>query len=401
MMIEQNESPPPVSPSLAPVHSSPPARRGASRTAKIIAAGSAIAVTLWIGVRVVQAVAEKRAAQPAVAGSASPASPTAKAPAAAEVVRGEARTWQPTVALEGTLAPIRETDLGFATGGRLSRVAVKVGADVREGAVLAVLDGAPAAAQAKLAEAQIRAAEAQLGLADDANKRTGDLVQSGTAPQATLVQVGKQRDLAAAQLDAARAQLVSARIYLANHSIVAPFGGSITMAPSAPGAIVAPGVPLFHLSDTSRLRLVGSVGEADAALVKPGLEIAIAAGGRALSGKIVAVLSAVDPATRRVRVEAELDNDKAAPVLAGTFARGTVRGGAPVSVLRFPSSVLRPGSQDEVLVATPAGVVPRRVELVMAGGDLLVRSGVAAGEALVVAPSPTGVELEPPREKKP
>ena len=58
MMIEQNESPPPVSPSLAPVHSSPPARRGASRTAKIIAAGSAIAVTLWIGVRVVQAVAD-------------------------------------------------------------------------------------------------------------------------------------------------------------------------------------------------------------------------------------------------------------------------------------------------------------------------------------------------------
>ena len=372
----------PASPAPTPPRA-PPDAAGASRVAKLVALLGVAALALWIGARGVEAVRARHA----TASAAGNAAPAAVAAGAREAARGEPRTWEPTVALEGTLAPVRETPLGFAVGGRLVRVAVEVGATVKQGAVLGVLDAAPAGAQARLAEANIKAAQAQLALADDANRRTGDLVQSGAVGQASGVQAGKQRELAAAQLEAAQAQLAAARVHLGNHSVVAPFAGSITMAPSAPGAIIAPGVPLFHLSDTSRLRLVGSVGEGDFSLVKPGLDVEVSAQGRTLRGKVTAVLSAVDPGTRRVRVEAELDNDPAAPVLAGVFARGAIRGGAPAQVLRFPVSVLRPGSQDEVLVAAADGVVARRVSFVVQGDDLLVREGVAPDEALVLAPA--------------
>src|SRR5262245_513123 len=45
--------------------------------------------------------------------------PTAEATAARpapRVVRGAPQTWQPTVPLTGTLAPIQEADIGFKTG---------------------------------------------------------------------------------------------------------------------------------------------------------------------------------------------------------------------------------------------------------------------------------------------
>lgn len=359
-----------------------PAR--SSTAARVVLIGSVAVVTLWLGVRVAQAVQSKKSA--AQAGATAEGQPKK----AREGAKGTPEPWQPDVAVEGTLSPIRETDLGFTTGGRMTRVAVKVGTQVTQGQQIAVLDGSMAAAQQRAAEAQIRAAEAQLALADDAKTRTTGLVQTGTVAESAGVATTKQRDLAKAQLDAAKAQKDLAGVALSHHVITAPFPGVITMAPSAPGAVVGPGVPLFHLTDTAKLRLVGTVGELDAPLLRPGQPLEVTAQGKTVRGVVTAVLPAVDPQTRRVRIEAEVDNDPAAPIVAGAMAKGSAKTGEAREVLRFPGSIVRPGTQDEVFVKAGDGWKPVRVGLVPRGEHVVVRQGLSKDDVVMLSPPPLG-----------
>ncbi len=311
-----------------------------------------------------------------------------KARGPVQTVHGAARRFRPEVPVEGTLMPAREADLGFKLPGRLQSIRVKVGDVVQKGEVLATLDSTEAMAQLQAAQAQVKAAEAQLGLADDGARRTTALVDTGAQAQAAGVQATSQRALAAAQLDAARAQLALAQAAAGNHTLVAPFAGHVTKVPSGPGAIVNPGVPLFHLQDLSTLRLVGTVSGADGTLARVGAPVKVQADGRAVEAKLTAVLASVDPVTRRLPVEAAVPNDRDQPLLAGTFVRAVIETQREIEVLALPGSTLRPGSQDEVMAVEAGHLVARPVAFTRTEkGELLVRAGLAASDAVLLAPT--------------
>jgi RND family efflux transporter MFP subunit len=318
------------------------------------------------------------------------AQPVARASAAraAALVTPKAETWQPEVQFEGTLQPVREADLGFKVPGRLAAIRVRLGDRVSSGQTLAVLDATEAEAQVKAAEAQVRAAEAQLALADDSAKRTSTMVGSGAASPQAGVQTGQQRSLAQAQLDSARAQLALSQASLKNQTLTSPFSGSVTKVPSGAGAIVQPGTILFHVQDTSTVKLAGAIGEADASLVRPGAPLEVRLDGRTVSGRVVAVLASVDAATRRVPLEAEIKNDSGQPLFGGAFVRAAVSGLKPVPVLRLPATALRPGSQNEVLVADGKRQKLRHIVFARAAdGALLVRGGLEPNERVLAAPT--------------
>jgi membrane fusion protein (multidrug efflux system) len=202
--------------------------------------------------------------------------------------------------------------------------------------------------------------------------------------------------LAQAQVDSARAALDLATAALANSTLAAPFSGYVTKVPSGPGAIVNPGAPLFHLQETATLRLVGSVGEADAPLVKKGAVVEISAQGRTIEGTVTAVLGAVDAATRRVPIEAQVNNDGPTPVLAGAFVRAQVRGVGAVPIVRLPPGSLRVGSQDEVMVIDAGRLRTRRILFATAeGGDILVRSGLSATDTVLVGAAAEAKDGDP------
>lgn len=364
----------------------PNRRKPASRTAIAALLLSFAALAAWTGVRIQEATKARAAAAAKAPESSATAEPsvTTRAPV---IVRGEAYAFRPSVSCEGTLVPARDVDLAFKASGRLASLRVKVGQLVREGEVLAMLETTDATVQVRAAEAQVRAAEAQLALAEDAERRTTGMVDAGALPQATGVQVEQQRALALAQLDAARAQLSLARANLANHTLVAPFAASVTRVPSGTGAMAAAGMPMFHLSDVTTLKLQGTVSEHDAALLRVGSDIEVTAQGRALTGKVVAVLGTVDPMTRRVPFEAELPNTEEPRVLAGTFVRARALPAGSIDVLRLPQAALRPGTADEIVVVSEGKLRTKRI--VIAGTEdskILVRSGLQADEDVLLAP---------------
>ncbi|HET9952977.1 MAG TPA: efflux RND transporter periplasmic adaptor subunit [Polyangiaceae bacterium] len=328
-----------------------------------------------------QAVEQKRSAEQ------QRAKVQASAPEVVRVILGKPETWQPTVQFEGTLQASQQAELGFKTGGRLGSIKGKLGDVVKAGAVLATLDTNEAAAQLKAANAQLRAAEAQLALAADSEQRTQKLLDTGSVAAATGVQTTQQRALAEAQLDAARAQIGVVQVSLYNHVLVAPFAGTLTRAPDGVGAVVTPGQVLFALADLRSLKLRGTISEPDANLLKLGSSVEVDGGGPGARGKITALIGIVDASTRRVPIEAVLENASGSSLRAGSFVRAQALGGAPIQVLRLPHEALRHGSQDEVFVVSNGALQARKLVFsVSKDGALLVRSGLQPNEPVVLSP---------------
>jgi RND family efflux transporter MFP subunit len=370
----------------------------------VIAIAIGLGVVGLIGVKVKDKVGQKKALEASSQATAEqskakePAQP--KARAGSTIVKPQPMTWQPRVAVTGTLEPIQQADVGFKVGGRLGAIKAKLGDVVKTGQALAFLDTGEAAAQASAAGAGVKAAEVGLDMAKDTQQRTDTLFQKNAVAEAEKTSSGQRAMLAAAQLEQARAQQRLAAVTLANATLAAPFGGLVTRAPTGIGKIVGPGEALFHIEDTSVLKLSATVSESDAKLVSIGAAVAIenAPEGK---GKVTAVVGALDPQTRRVPVVAEIPNGPEVGLLSGSFVRAEIVSGKPIDVLKLPPRALRQGSQDEIVVSKDGKA--HLVHVVFStepDGSLLVRKGLLATDDVVVSPSPEveegdAIELAP------
>lgn len=373
--------PPPTSPPAAP------AERPRTPIIGIVMGLLMLAgFVVWSGLRIKAATSAKEAVAAQRQEDSRRAAEAAKAVPVVSVVTPVAGTWEPQVEIDGTLAASQSAELGFKTPGRIAQISVQLGDVVKAGQPLATLDSNEASAQLRAARAQLRAAEAQLTLAADTEQRTNSMVQSGSAPEASGVQTSQQRALAAAQLEASQAQIALVQVTLGNHRLLAPFAGSVTRAPDGVGAVVSPADRLFEIADLTRLKLKGTLSERDASLVETGASILVDAEGGPVPGTVTAVLGSVDPATRRVRLEAEIDN-ATAKLRAGSFVRAKLRSARPIPVLKLPREVLRPGGQDELLVVVNDALASRRVIYsISPSGELMVRHGLGANERVVLSP---------------
>jgi RND family efflux transporter MFP subunit len=357
------------------------ARRGGFGIMTALALG--VGLFAFIGLRVKETLGDR------VALAATLAEQTKAGPrrAATIVAHGTPRAWHPRIPVTGTLAPVQDADIGFKTTGRLSSVRVKVGDQVKAGQQLAALDVSEASAQAAATSAGVRAAQVSYDMAKDAEKRTAALFEQHAVSDAEHLAALNRSALTLAQLEQARAQARLASVGVGNGSLAAPFSGLITRAPSGVGKIVGMGEPLFHLEDTSVLKLSATLTESDARLVEVGAAIEIE--DASSRGQVTAVLGSLDPQTRRVPMIAEIPNTGSPPLLAGAFVRATVVSNREAQVLSLPAGSLRAGSQDEVVVLSAGKAHLVRISFTAAeDGSLLVRSGITAADAVVQSPSP-------------
>ena len=362
----------------------PPRSRAGVRVTAVVALAASLGTCGLLGVRVKAATAKR--AEVATARASAQTEANKKPPT--RTTHPIPSRWRPRVEVTGTLRPWRDADVGFPLGGRITRVDVAVGQTVKAGTTLAVLDARSAGAQVSQAAAGRRAAEANLALAQDNLHRTEALVAAKSVPESQAEQAREQVALMRAQLDGARAGEQLARTGQGDHAIVAPFDGVVTRAPTAAGGVVQPDTPLVHVEDLSRFRLSATLGEEDALLVKLGAPVTVVVRDRSVTGKVVAVVPSLDPATRRAPVEVAVPNDQASPLLGWSFVHATIESpGADVGVLRVPADARRPGSQSELVVSNGGRAhLVRVVKAIDADGSWLVREGLTANDSVVLAP---------------
>lgn len=143
-----------------------------------------------------------------------------------------------SVSASAVIVPVKDTQLAFASVGRVTAVDVKVGDNVTAGQTLVKLDTTIQEARVREAEANLLAAQVQYNY----QKRLG------------LDQV----HIESAEADVARMQalLDSAKAILdTQYVLVAPFDGTIVSADVAPAETVVPGQVVITLGDLSRYQI--------------------------------------------------------------------------------------------------------------------------------------------------
>lgn len=227
------------------------------------------------------------------------------------------------IPFSGELRPIQEADLAFKIPGRIAKINVQAGQMVKEGQVLLILEGGEVAAQYQQAQAGIQAAQAQQALAEDAAKRTSVLSEKGAVSDQQKQQTQSQFKLAQAQLSQVEAQIRLLQMQMGNHALKAPFNGQVTKVPAGIGTMVAPGVPITGVVDTSRWKIIATASPEYASLLKPGARVQFSLLGLK-EGRVSYISPVLQPHSRRVQFEITAEADGSRTLFGGQFLDGTV-----------------------------------------------------------------------------
>lgn len=292
-------------------------------------------------------------------------------------------------ALSGTLAATEEATVRPVLGGTVVEAYVEPGERVEAGQVIARIDTAALEDTLQSARSAVTNARSQLSLARREEERQRALVAAGAVARRNVETAEQQTVAARAQLAQAQAQLAQAQEQLGNTRITAPFTGVVSEKPFSAGDVVQPGTALYTIVDPSSLELEASVPAAQLAALRIGSPVTFTVNGlpqRAFEGRITRINPAVDPATRQVRVYAEIPNTEG-ELVAGLFAEGRIateeRDGLTVPVDAIDRTMQRPA----VLVVRQGKV--QRIDVQLGLRDeqaqrVEIRRGVQAGEVVLV-----------------
>lgn len=197
----------------------------------------------------------------------------------------------------GTAVARESVDITARVTDTVSRVNFQDGQQVEAGEILIELTDAEEAAQ--LADARARLAEA-----DKQFRRISDLVSRGNASEANLDTVRAERDRSRAQVNAIEAQL-------ADRIIKAPFAGVLGLRQVSLGGLLEPGDVVTTLDDVSIIKVDFSIPETFLSALSVGLQIEAESAAfpeETFRGTVTTIDARVDPATRQLRVRAEIPN---------------------------------------------------------------------------------------------
>ena len=211
-----------------------------------------------------------------------------------------------------------------------------------------------------------------------------------------LDQVQAQEKAAAARREMSRASHAQAQAALAQARTVegftrirAPFDGVVTAKYADPGTLATPGTPLVAVEDIRRFRLEVSVDESQIAGVRLGESVPVqldAFGNETMTGKVVQIVPAADPASRSFTVKVELPVD--ARLRSGLFGRAQFTQGQRQAILVPRTAVIERGQLQGVYVVGPDQVASLRYVTLgnAAGAQIEVLSGLQAGDRVVLEP---------------
>ncbi|MDN7419255.1 efflux RND transporter periplasmic adaptor subunit [Burkholderia dolosa] len=384
--IEPLAPPPadPAGPSTAARGTTPPAPpappRGARRLALPLAALAAAAALLAIGI--VPRIDARAAQRTQVAAQ--------RALPVSVIMPGAAPADQ-TLTLPGSVAPYAEASIYARTSGYIAHWSVDLGAHVKAGQTLAQIAAPDLDAQLRQARADEASAQANYDYAKSTAQRWQDMLKTQSVSQ-------QDTDTKVADMNAKRAMLASAQANVAHlaelvsyETVTAPFDGVITARNVDVGTLVTaggtPGSPglsgeLFHLEQTDTLRVFVDVPQDSAAGVSTGTPVYLTTQqypGRRFAAHVARDAGAIDPVTRTLRVEIDVDNRDGA-LMPGAYAQAHLVLPSAAPALELPVSALlfRPNG---VTVATVGADGRTALKTVQIGRDFGTRVEIVAGLA--------------------
>src|SRR5712671_5799384 len=300
------------------------------------------------------------------------------------------------IILPGNVQPFITSPIYARTNGYLRKWYVDIGARVKQGQLLAVIETPEVDQQLQQARSNLLTAQANLELASITKTRYQGLLKSNAVAQQDADNAVGTYNANKAIVEADKAAVEQYSALVSFEKIYAPFDGVITARNTDIGDLINSGsgggvkTDLFHIVQPGTLRVYVNVPEEYSQGIKIGMTADLNITefpGRKFQGKLVRTANDINVTTRTLLIEIDVDNPTgtlltgsyaevhlAVPTQASTFL-------LPVNTLIFRSEGLRVGVvKDGKTVLTP--VTPGHDF----GNEIEIVAGLKAGDQVIVNP---------------
>jgi membrane fusion protein (multidrug efflux system) len=236
--------------------------------------------------------------------------------------------WPSTMGVIGTMEAVHGVTVSADLPGTVDRISFESGQAVHVGDVLVELD-------TRQERAQLAALEAQRDLARTNFTRTQQLLNAGVISRADF-------DASVAQQKQTEANVAETRATIERKTIKAPFTGVLGIRKINLGQYLAAGNAIVTLQSLDPIYVDFGVPQVNATQVRVGNILHVTSedlGGKQVTGRVSAIDSIVDEATRNLQIQATLANP-GGKLKPGMFVQVELGFGTPQSVIAMPASAI-------------------------------------------------------------
>lgn len=207
------------------------------------------------------------------------------------------QNWQPTLESSGSIQAVNGVTVSADSPGIVTEILFESGQSATAGQVLVKLD-------VRQETAQLKAAVARRQLATLNLNRSKGLLSKQVSSQSDY-------DAVSAEYQQADASVQQFQAAIDRKTILAPFAGQLGIRQVNVGQYLQSGDPVAPLQSLNPIYVNFALPQQNLGAIKAGISVTVSADGlpnESFEGKITAVNSVVDEATRNVQVQATLEN---------------------------------------------------------------------------------------------
>jgi len=269
---------------------------------------------------------------------------------------------------------------------RVAEIRAAAGDVVRKGQLLVVFDSPPLRTDLATRQGDLAQAQARLTTARREHQRLSRLLERGIASRKEVDEAQKELLDAEAALRTATEAQAAAEELSSRARATAPFDGIVAQRWHSAGDLVDANEHVLRVIDPQRLQVTAAVPAAEAPRIVVGRPAQVTVSGSAsgpLTARVLGQPALVDPATGTASVRLRLD----ASLAVGTPVEVEIAAEEQQGALIVPAeAVVSEGGQAAVFVVDATKHARRRAVVLglRSGAQVQVKSGVKAGEAVVV-----------------
>src|SRR5580698_8564372 len=309
------------------------------------------------------------------------------------------------VILPANIYAYSDASLFARTDGYLSKWYFDIGAHVRQGQLLAIISSPEVDKQLLQARADLVTAEATAGLAKTNSSRyQGLLTQNAVSKQDTDTFVSQAASTGSA-VQSAQANVQRLEELQSFEKIYAPFSGVITARNVDVGQLInaGAGTQMFRISAVNVLRVYVNVPQIYSQSAVPGTTATLTLSefpGETFTGKVVRTSKAIDPGSRTLLVEIDVEN-RDGKLLPGAYAEVHMNVHDAVTPMIVPVSALifrAQGLQVGTVVKGANGDQAKLVQVTLGqddGSTVQVIHGLTSDSRVIVNPPDSLIDGEP------
>jgi RND family efflux transporter MFP subunit len=313
-----------------------------------------------------------------------------------------------TLILPGNVTAFTDSPIYARTDGYLDHWYFDIGARVKKGALLAVISTPELDRQVSQAESDLATAEATANNARIQAERYSGLVKSNAVSQQDTDTFVNQAAATAAAVKSAQANLQRLREMQSFEKVYAPFDGVVTAREVDTGQLISSGsgqgagTELFHMQALQTLRVYTNVPQLFSQTMKRGMKVGLTFPeypGKTFEGTLVRTADAIDPVSRTLLVEVDVDN-RSGTLMPGSLAQVHFKTPSAGPAYIVPASALifrREGIQLSIVTSSGAGTVAHLIPVTIGeddGATVQIVSGLTPNDKVIQDPPDSLIDNE-------